>query len=263
MITKNNMNISIYQKEVFQNYKNNSQIARVLTEQWFSKEMYCPSCLNEKVLKLPNNSKVLDFLCEKCKNKYELKSSNKKFGKKINDGEYNTMTKTIVENRTPNFFILQYSNQDWAVKNLFAIPNFFISDSVIEKRKPLSPDARRAGWTGCNILLNRIPEDGRIQIIKNEKIIDKESVNKSWNKMIFLNKKNPDFRGWTSDVLKCVRDLKDKKFKLNEVYKFKDYLSELHPENKHIEAKIRQQLQILRDNKIIQFKERGFYEVLQ
>jgi hypothetical protein len=37
---------------------------------------------------------------------------------------------------------------------------------VIEKRKPLAPTARRAGWTGCNILLRDIPEAGKIFVVR-------------------------------------------------------------------------------------------------
>ncbi|MCB9805227.1 hypothetical protein H6769_06535 [Candidatus Peribacteria bacterium] len=44
---------------------------------------------------------------------------------------------------------------------------------MIEKRKPLSSTARRAGWTGCNILLNLIPESGKIYYIQNGESRDK------------------------------------------------------------------------------------------
>ena len=54
----------------------------------------------------------------------------------------------------------------------------------------------------------------------------------------------------------------DKEFKLKDIYKYEKYFRELHPTNNNIQAKVRQQLQILRDNKIIKFKERGIYEVL-
>lgn len=64
------MNILIYQKEVFERYHSNSQIARVLTENWFKNEMYCPVCLNEELTKNPNNTKVTDFLCNKCCNPF-------------------------------------------------------------------------------------------------------------------------------------------------------------------------------------------------
>ena len=80
--------------------------------------------------------------------------------------------------------------------------------------------------------------------------------------MFFLANKRPEFRGWTSDVLKIVQDIGDE-FTLNDIYKYENYFKELHPLNNNIQAKIRQQLQILRDNKILEFKERGTYKILQ
>lgn len=45
------------------------------------------------------------------------------------------------------------------------MPKYFFIPAIIEKRKPLSPDARCAGWTGCNILIDEISEQGRIDIV--------------------------------------------------------------------------------------------------
>lgn len=253
------MNLSLYQKEVFNRYKSNSQIARVLTESWFDSEMYCPYCLNREISKLPNNSKSSDFLCSKCKNIFELKSCCKDFSQRVVDGEFNTMINSIQNNRVPNFSLLNYSRDEWIVKNLFIIPKFFVSISIIEKRKPLSTHAKRAGWTGCNILLNRIPEEGKIRLILNEKISSPEKVSREINKMSFLLLKNPSLRGWTSDVLKCVEEVSKEEFTLNEMYKFESYLKELYPSNNNVKAKIRQQLQILRDNNLLRFKGNGVY----
>ena len=112
-------NLSLYNPEVLKNYKSNSQRARVLSESWFSSEMYCPCCLNEKVTPYPNNEKVKDFLCKNCTNEFQLKSSSKKFGKRIVDGEFTTMMNSISINKTPNLFLMHYSNEDWFIKNLF------------------------------------------------------------------------------------------------------------------------------------------------
>ena len=256
------MQLFMYQKSVLQKYKSNSQIARVLTEEWFAKEMYCPCCLNNQIKVYPNNQKASDFLCDECKNDFQLKSSRNPFKKKVIDGEFYTMAQVIKGGNSPNFFLLHYSNDDWIVKNLKMIPKFFVTFSMLEKRKPLSQNARRAGWTGCNFLLDKLPKEGKIDIISNERIIDKLEINKIWRKMFFLTNKKPEFRGWTSDILKLVQE-QDKEFRLKNIYKHERYLKELHPENNNIQAKIRQQLQILRDNKIIKFKERGIYEVLE
>jgi len=177
------------------------------------------------------------------------------------DGEFNTMMNFIKSNKSPNLFLMQYSNQDWFVKNLFLIPKFFITSSIIEKRNPLSKNARRSGWTGCNFLIDNIPKEGKIAIIKDEKIIERESVNEKWSKVIFLNKEEASLRGWTSDVLKCIDKIQKEVFVIKDIYKFKNYLQKLHPNNKYIEAKIRQQLQILRNNNIIEFTSKGVYKI--
>ena len=256
------INLSMYNKSVLETYKNNSQRARVLTENWFNSHMYCPSCLNNNVTSYPNNKEVFDFLCEKCYADYQLKASNKKFSARVLDGEFKTMMNAVKQNNAPNFFLLYYSNDDWYVKDLSVVPKIFITSSIIEQRKPLTANARRAGWTGCNILLKRIPDEGNIFVVRNEKIIERSMVNKTWRKMSFLNLKKPNARGWTADVLRCVEDLKKEEFTLQEIYKSKGYLEELYPNNKHVTDKIRQQLQILRDNHIIRFLSPGNYALI-
>lgn len=177
------------------------------------------------------------------------------------DGEFNTMV-SIIQKNSPNFFMLHYSSQDWIVKSLFMIPKFFITFSMIEKRKPLSKNARRSGWTGCNFLLDKLPNEGKIPLIEKETIIEKEKVNTLWKKMFFLANKKPELRGWTSDVLKIIQE-QNNEFKLKDIYGYEHYFKELHPANKNIQAKIRQQLQILRDNNIIIFKGKGVYGMLE
>ena len=51
-------------------------------------------------------------------------------------------------------------------------------------------------------------------------------------------------------------------FTLDDVYTFENELSKLHPENKHIKDKIRQQLQILRDKNYLDFVDRGKYQLI-
>src|SRR3989344_2266876 len=135
-------NLLLYRQDVFKNYKSKSQIARVLSESWFSSQMYCPSCLNSRINTYPNNEKAKDFYCSNCNNDYQLKSSSKQFGREILDGEFNTMMKFIRSDKLPNFFLMNYSDQDWYIKNLFVIPKFFFTPAIIKKRKPLSDMAR-------------------------------------------------------------------------------------------------------------------------
>ena len=58
---------------------------------------------------------------------------------------------------------------------------------------------------------------------------------------------------WLAEILKCIQKLGTKKFNLNQVYQYENELSKIFPNNKHIKAKIRQQLQILREKGLIEF----------
>jgi len=71
-----------------------------------------------------------------------LKSKKNKFGSKIVDGDYGKMIDKI-NVKPSNFFFLAY--RDNSVLNFFTIPKFFFAPSVIEKRRPLSERAKRAG----------------------------------------------------------------------------------------------------------------------
>jgi len=53
-----------------------------------------------------------------------------------------------------------------------------------------------------------------------------------------------------------------KKFVLPDVYAFALRLQRLHPENRHVRDKLRQQLQVLRDLGLIEFLGRGRYRRL-
>ena len=255
------MRLSIYEESAFKQYKSKSQIARVLTESWFENEMYCPNCLHTEFKKKPNNTKVSDFLCIECMNEYQLKSQSKPFYSKIVDGAYRPMMDSLKLGIVPSFSFMSYSPKEWIIKDLFVIPKFFFSESIIEKRNPLSSKARRAGWQGCNILLSRLPQLGKIKIVENGSETPRKDVQTSWKKLLFMNKEDYKGKAWTSDVLYCVQKLNKKEFNLNEIYYYEDYLAKLHPSNYNIKPKIRQQLQILRDKGILRFEGNGNYIV--
>jgi len=58
-------------------------------------------------------------------------------------------------------------------------------------------------------------------------------------------------RGWTLDVLNIVRRIGKREFTNDDVYVFTRELEKLHPDNRHIKDKIRQQLQVLRDTGLL------------
>ena len=139
------------------------------------------------------------------------------------------------------------------------MPNFCLGRSAIEARKPLSPTARRAGWVGCNIVLDYVPPEGRIPVINEGKIVSKSMVRKHFERVVPLSNLTTKMRGWTLDVLTVLRTLDKREFVLSEAYGFERVLSGMHPENRHVRAKIRQQLQVLRDLGYLEFVRRGVY----
>lgn len=250
-----NFDLSLIEK-----YTSNSQISRVLTENWVKNNSFCLNCSNSNLNQFNNNSPVADFYCVNCSQEYELKSKNGLLSKKIVDGAYSTMINRIQSENNPNFFFLTYDKSKWCVNNFLIIPkHYFISD-FIERRKPLSENARRAGWTGCNILLDKIPSTGRIFLIKNSEIIARDIVINKWKETEFLKNLNQKSKGWLIDVLNCVDSIPSDSFRLEDIYKFEFDLKLKYPNNNFIKDKVRQQLQILRDKGIIEFVARGVYK---
>lgn len=105
---------------------------------------------------------------------------------------------------------MHYNKKDLRVKNFIMVPKHFFSTEIVEKRKPLSENAKRAGWV--------------------------------------------------LDILNCINKIESRDFTLEQMYQFVPMLEIKHPENRHVRDKIRQQLQILRDKGIIEFKGRGRYK---
>lgn len=243
-------------------YTSSSQIARVITEQWVSDNMYCPRCGNTRITHFENNKPVADFFCQQCSSQFELKSKKGIILNTITDGAYATMIERILSLDNPDFLFMTYQKSDWSVQNLYFIPKHFFTPEVIKQRTPLSQNARRAGWVGCNIQLSSIPEAGRISIIENGKECDKNEV---LQRVSIANKfivNDVSERGWLFDVMHCIEKMNSSSFTLSEMYRYENVLQILHPDNHNIRAKIRQQLQVLRDRGIIQFVNRGEYKRL-
>ncbi len=252
-----------FNQQLITKYKSASQKIRVLTEEWVNNSIFCPNCGRSDIDKYPNNQPVADFYCSNCKEDYELKSKQDSVGIKIVDGAYRTMIERLQSSSNPNFFLLNYDLQNFEVKNFLVIPKHFFIPEIIEKRKPLAPTARRAGWIGCNIILQSIPQTGKIFFIKDKKIEPKEKVLSEWRKTLFLREeKEIKARGWLLDVMICIDKLRQKDFSLNEIYMFENELSKKHSDNLHIKAKIRQQLQILKDRNYLEFVNRGKYRLI-
>jgi len=151
---------------------------------------------------------------------------------------------------------------------------------AIIKRKPLSPTARRHGWVGCNFALNRIPGSARIPVVitrsSSRRRGDESQIEKPSQRLLTSSPTNLTIiippaevrerfnlvrkqvegltvkqRGWRLDVLRVIQSLGRKEFSTSDAYGFERELEQLHPGNRNIKAKIRQQLQELRDGNLL------------
>lgn len=249
-------------EEPQRSYSSGSQRAKAWTEQWVSKWAYCANCGNDRITQLPANLPVADFYCTHCGDQYELKSQKKPFGARLANGAYATKCERLLSASNPNLILLNYDLGGASVRNVCVVPKHFFVPEIVEKRKPLRETAQRAGWVGSNILLSRIPEAGRIFVVQDGVALSKEAVLAKWKQTLFLREKEAQSRGWLIDVMKCVEKIGTREFDLDAVYAFEAQLEKIYPNNNNVRPKIRQQLQVLRDNGYLDFLSRGRYRII-
>jgi hypothetical protein len=242
-------------------YTSGSQTARAWTERWMGDQVFCPNCGGQKISQFEVNRPVADFFCSSCNEEYELKSQKSAFGTKVLDGAFRTMCDRLAASNNPNLFLLKYDLERRSVASLFVVPKQFFVREIIEERKPLAPTARRAGWIGCNIMLNQIPASGKVFIVRDGQPQPKEQVLAQWKRTLFLRDERLEVRGWLIEVMKCVEMIGRAEFELDDVYAFEGRLAQLYPNNRHVRQKIRQQLQVLRDHGYLDFVSRGYYRL--
>ena len=235
-----------------------SQRARVITEAWVAENGYCIACISDRLVPTRANTKARDFECASCTQPYELKSCAGAFSKRITDGAYAPMIARIRDGSVPNLLLLQYG-PDWRIRNFWAIHRLLITEAMIEQRKPLAATARRSGWVGCNIRVGDIPPEGRIPLIFNGEQIGREVVRDRYAATDKLKMHSSETRGWTAVVLSALHHIGKARFTTADAYAIESSVSKAYPHNKHVRAKIRQQLQVLRDAGLLIFESRGLY----
>lgn len=243
-------------------FRSKCQIARRVTEGWASENLYCTSCDSDRVQSTRNNTQAVDFTCPGCSAAFQLKASRTWNERKIPDAGFHAMMRALSSDSVPNLLVMQYTD-DWHVRNLIMVPSFFLSPGAIEKRKPLGPTARRAGWIGCNILLSEIAEIGKIRVVSNGQSSDASVVRRQYASVRPLAKLDVKVRGWALDLLRLIRKLGQQTFSIKDAYQLAPILSSMHPRNRNVRPKIRQQLQVLRDLGFVRFLGRGDYELLK
>ncbi len=195
----------------------------------------------------PANTQEVDFQCPDCRQRFQLKAKSSPYGNRVLDGAYAAMLAALASDKAPNLCLMHYDLAEWRAKSLIVIPHFAFPPSSILARSPLSANARRAGWVGCFIQLTNIPNDAKIDMIRDGVITPPREVRQQFARLRPLQNLTLGERGWTLDVLNEIRSLGKVDFTNADIYERVPKLSELHPTNKHVRDKIRQQLQFLRD----------------
>jgi type II restriction enzyme len=243
------------------NYHSPSQQARVISEGWFLKNVYCLACDADSVKQTRANTKATDFICPKCTHRYELKTFHRRPHGSLVDGAFAPMMERVNAGTAPTLCLLERT-EEWQIRSLTAIHSSFLLPEVIEERSPLKPTARRHGFVGCNIRLDHIASDGEIAVVSGGVIQPVAEVRKRFQRFLPLVGKSAEQRGWTLLTLRMVRGLQKQCFNLQDLYALENEFAQAYPENRHIKDKIRQQLQILRDLGVLSFEERGEYRLL-
>lgn len=171
------------------------------------------------------------------------------------------MIERVLANEAPNLLALRYDEPTWRVDDLFLVPRFVVSVSAIHRRNPTRVAGRKEPWIGCTILLDLIPPDARIPIVVDGRAYPPSQVRRAFKKFGPLKDVSPVSRGWKLDVLFVIRSLEKREFTVDDVHSAKHLFERLHPANRHIRAKIRQQLQVLRDLGFLRFLGNGRYRL--
>lgn len=112
----------------------------------------------------------------------------------------------------------------------------------------------------------RAPLEARLTLVSAGAIVPRATARRRWRDFSFLKSDPRAKGGWAAEVLGCVREiqgLQGDDFTLTEFYAHcEDQLAGLHPGNRHVRAKVRQQLQVFRDGGVLAFLGAGRYRIV-
>tara|TARA_R110000824_G_scaffold35790_3_gene111804 strand:- start:5765 stop:6256 length:492 start_codon:yes stop_codon:yes gene_type:complete len=136
-------------------WKKQSKIYGEACEFWISDNYSCPVCEHGALLKLKANMKSIDHECLKCGELFQVKASKNSFLKR--DGsigflgaEYKTTVGSINNENKWNLILVEYDKNNSEINRVGVILKNDIAKENVIPRNPLGPNARRAGWQGCN-----------------------------------------------------------------------------------------------------------------
>lgn len=156
-----------------------AQATRVALETWASFNLYCLNCSRDELDQLPDNTPVADFECLTCKSRYQLKGKNGRLGRKIPGAAYKPTIEAIRAGTMPEYVLVEFDTRFATVVFVDAFRGRLITEDRIEPRKPLSATAQRAGWQGCNIVVEGLDS---VRIVAPAGL-DRANVREKWRSL--------------------------------------------------------------------------------
>lgn len=126
--------------------------ARRLADLWAERNLYCPNCALFTLKRV--HGRVGEFRCSDCQYEFQMKARPARFGKSIDAGKFDAVTRALRDGRRAGYFLLRYEAKSWTIRDLLLVSAFAIPASAIAKRA-----------AGCHIVLDRIPSEGRIALV--------------------------------------------------------------------------------------------------
>lgn len=135
-------------------------------EQLVAKRCECPKCKRAKTLKLlPPNFKCADLICDFCGFLAQVKTMSvpavSPLPKQVLGAAWGPQRERMESGiYFPLFLVLKAP----AAQAIYYLPTDFQSPALFSARKPLSSEAKRAGWQGFTYVLAAIPEGALVRL---------------------------------------------------------------------------------------------------
>lgn len=246
-------------------FKAPGRIAGVVTEAWAAREMFCPACPSPRLTPTSVNTPVVDLVCPRCSRGFNVKAKKTPFTTQFRNSAYDKKIEAIRARRLPDYALVRYDAPHWRVVDLEILPGHFVTESSVTP-SVLGPHARRAGHKMSNVSLKDLPGDARVAVVRGGQALPPSKVRREYGKFAFLADREASAVGWLADVLREVRSFERERGPMLPLKAFYDHaaprLSASHPENRHVEDKIRQQLQVLVARGVLDRAARGHYRIL-
>lgn len=135
-------------------------------EQLVAKNCDCPKCKRAKTLKLlPPNFKCADLICDFCGFLAQVKAMNVQavspLPKQVLGAAWGPQRERMESGIYFPLFLVLKAPSSHAI---YYLPTDFQSPALFAARKPLSSNAKRAGWQGFMYVLAAVPEGAFVRL---------------------------------------------------------------------------------------------------